>query len=317
MISVILTLLALAVALDPASAADSAPCPIEQGPGAAADSASCPIEQVVGQIQRIEGDQRVVHIHRNNREIPLTPRACILYCDVLEAGIDAEVTIDTAKGTRHVGGSFEPKWEAPGARSKAAPNVSVFLSTLFNELMSPTRRQTIFMWSRGGVDPSECAPSGVSGLPLLPLRRLQGADQIVGADLRYIVAAWMPSLEPRDVQARFLGADGIPIVQSHTCLDAHLVMPLPMGRLHPGDHLALEITDGQGESMRYNIIVVEPTTLPQPTVKLQEEWLLAAWRLAVAAPGTHLDAIARLQTAPPESLGAQLILRAVWTDTPF
>jgi hypothetical protein len=293
--------LALAAALYPALAAAADP--------------PCPIEQVVGQIQLIKGDRRVVHLHRNGQEVLLTSEhMCLLYGDKLKADLQATVIIDTAKGPLHIGGNYNSEWEAPEPRGMASPNVSVALNTLFHSLFGPAQHQSAYATARGS---DACPPPQHALPPLAPLNRLRQMDQQIGADLRILVAAWTPSREPRDVQARLLGADGLSVVEDRTCLETHVVLPLRAGLLHPGNRLALELTDNYGGLLRYNLFVVEPNKLPQPPFQFQDDWELGAWRIAAAPQESHLDAIARLQTAPGDALGAQRILEAVWMSAPF
>jgi hypothetical protein len=275
---------------------------------------TCPIERVVGQVQWISGDQRAVHLHRDGQEVPITSHACLLYGDKLEAGLNATVLIDTTKGLRHVGGNWDPEWQAPRAQGLTSPNVSAVLNTLFQGLMSRAQHQSAYAVSRGS---DVCPPPQSSPPPLIPLDRLHQMNQQVGADLRVIVAAWTPEPGIHDVRARLHTVDGLTVIQDHTCFDTHIVLPLPTGALHPGDRIALELTDDPGGLLRYHLLVVEPSELPQPPLEFEEEWQLGAWRIAAGPPKSYLDAIARLQMAPPDALGARRILEAVWTGAPF
>ena len=105
------------------------------------------------------------------------------------------------------------------------------------------------------------------------------------------------------------------IGQAETCSTGHVALPLRPGDIHPNETLTLEIVDGQGGRLTYELIVVEPKDLPLPPADIQSQWLVAAWRLAAGPPDTRLDSIARLQTAPPDALAAQAISEAVWNNS--
>jgi hypothetical protein len=100
-------------------------------------------------------------------------------------------------------------------------------------------------------------------------------------------------------------------------MQSHVFLQLPTGSLRPGDHLMLQLSDDYGGNFRYTLSVVEPDKLPRPPFKVEADWQLGAWRIAAAPEESHLDAISRLQMAPPDSLGARRILEAVWTEVPF
>ena len=121
----------------------------------------------------------------------------------------------------------------------------------------------------------------------------------------------------RSVQATLRGNEGNAIAHAETCSSAHVALPLPAGVAHPNDVLTLEITDGSRGKLTYELIVVEPKDLPLPPAATQSQWLIAAWRLAAGPPDTRLDSIARLQTAPSDSLAAQAISEAVFSDAKF
>jgi hypothetical protein len=114
-----------------------------------------------------------------------------------------------------------------------------------------------------------------------------------------------------------LRADGSVLLQAATCHGSSLPLPLHADDIHPDDRLTLVLTDTHGGSLRYDITVVAPGSLPQPPVKLPEDWLVATWRLAAQAADTHLDAITRLAAASETSFGAQRVLGAVADDAPF
>ena len=94
------------------------------------------------------------------------------------------------------------------------------------------------------------------------------------------------------------------ISQAETCSTGHIALPLRPGDIHPNEMLTLEVVDGRGGRLTYELIVVEPKDLPLPPADIPSQWLVAAWRLAAGPPDTRLDSIARLQTAPPDTLAA-------------
>jgi hypothetical protein len=275
---------------------------------------SCPIELLVGKVERIDGDPADIHLFRGGHEVAMTPNACIIYGDRLQAGIRATVYIITAEGRRHVGGDFDPEWDVPAPRGTISPSASAYLGSLFGGLTKKTPAQGAYIISRG---PENCPPPATDPPPLEVLDRLSDRTQMIGADLGTIVVAWRPSTPPHDVHLRLIGADGTTIVEGHSCLDAHVALPLGAGRLRPDDHLTLDIVDALGETMRYSLVVIRPAELTQAPVPMPEEWLNAAWRLATEPPDVRLDAISRIEMAPEDALGARLILQAVWADQPF
>jgi hypothetical protein len=280
-----------------------------------AELLTCPFEQVVGHIRNIAGDVQSVHLHRGNCEVPATLHVCLRYGDVLEVGIQSTVIIDTAEGRHYVGDDSDPIWKAPQARETVSPDVSALLTTLYDGWFGRAESQTAPIVGRGA---HSCPPPQTPSTPLTSLGRLRQTDQQIGTDLRAVVAAWMPSREPRKVKARLLSVDGKVIAEEPICLNAHVILPVPPGTLHIGNRLTLDISDDSGQILRYNLLVVDPTQLAQPPIEFHQEWLLAAWRLTAGPPEERLDAISRLRmTEPSDSLGARLLLEAVWTDAPF
>ena len=141
--------------------------------------------------------------------------------------------------------------------------------------------------------------------------------RLIGADLAEIVAAWKPSGLPHSVRAILQGKEGGVISQAETCSSSHVALPLRPGDVHANETLTLQVVDGRGGRLTYELIVVEPKALPLPPAAVQSQWLVAAWRLAAGPPDTRLDSIARLQTAPPDTLAAQAISEEIWSDAKF
>ena len=303
---------------------------------AVADDKTCPIDEVVAVIRSVAGDPTKTHIKRAHPDAekdakdakdakneqkgvgePADEHAksdtCIDYGDRLEAGPEAVVTIETTKGKRHIGGSYDPVFQAPEASEAVSPGAMSYVASLYHNLFSRSS-PTVYATGRGLED---CQQAEEEALPLVPLDRLGQTHQEIGADLKEIVAAWKPSAPPHSVQATLRGRDGTAIARADSCGSAHVTLPLRPGDLHPNDALTLEIVDGRGERLDYDLIVVEPKDLPVPPGPLPSEWLIAAWRLAAGPPETRLDSIARLQTAPPDALAARSISEAIWLDSKF
>jgi hypothetical protein len=160
-----------------------------------------------------------------------------------------------------------------------------------------------------------CPPSSGTPPPLAPVQRLDQTSQQIGADLHTVVAMWAPAAQSRLVRAQLLRADGSVIVRASTCGANSLA--LAVEDLHPGDHLTLVMNDTLDGALHYDITVVAPDSMPQPPAKVTQDWLAATWRLAAAGPGTNLDSITRVAKASETSFGAQRVLGAVATDTPF
>lgn len=300
---------------------------------AVADEISCPIDQVVAIVGSVSGD--VLNTHIKPAHAPAgkdakgtkieekgaveydddhaSPGRCIRYGDRLEVGPDAVVTIETTKGKRHIGGSYDAVFQAPEASEAVSPGAVSYLASLYHNLFSNSGL-TVYATGRALED---CQQAKDEALPLAPLDRLSETHQQIGADLREIVAAWKPSVQPQSVQATLHGKDGNVIARAESCAGGHVALPLRPGDLHPDDPLTLEIVDGRGDRLDYELTVVQPKDLPVPPSPLSSEWLIAAWRLAAGPPEFRLDSIARLQTAPSDALAARKISEAVWLDSKF
>jgi hypothetical protein len=306
---------------------------------AAADDKACPMDRVVAVVRSVDGDPTQVTITRAAADgqvasttpitpappatpaPPVTPGMCILNGDRLEAGPQAVVTLETGSDFRHVGGQYDPVFEAPPANETVSPGVVAYINSYFHRLFNKNV-QTVYATGRAlaATDeaPDKCVPTQETAPPLAPLDRLRDTRQRIGADLHEIVAAWKPAEPMRSVQATLRGKEGNAIAQAETCGSGHLALPLPAGVTHPNDVLTLEITDGSPGKLTYELVVVEPKDLPLPPAATQSQWLIAAWRLAAGPPDTRLDSIARLlQTAPPDILAAQAISEAVFSDAKF
>jgi hypothetical protein len=295
---------------------------------AAADEKGCPMDRVVAVIRSVDGDPTKAFITRAATDgqvaptKPITPGPgmCILHGDRLEAGPQAVVTLETGSELRHVGGQYDPVFEAPPANETVSPGVVAYINSYYHRLFSKSA-QTVYATGRAldatGEAPDQCVPAQKTALPLAPLERLRDTHQRIGADLREIVAAWKPAEPFRSVQATLRGKEGNAIAQAETCSSAHVALSLPAGVAHPNDVLTLEITDGGRDRLIYDLTVVEPKALPLPPAATQSQWLIAAWRLAAGPPDTRLDSIARLRTAPADTLAAQAISDAVWSDAKF
>jgi hypothetical protein len=294
---------------------------------AVADDKTCPIDEVVAVVRLVAGDATKTHIKRarpddgkdekSDAREPDDEHAksdtCIRYGDRLEAGPEAVVTIETTKGKRHIGGSYDPEFQAPEASEAVSPGAMSYIASLYHNLFSRSGT-SVYATGRGLGD---CQEAGEEALPLVPLDRLGQTHQEIGADLKEVVAAWKPSAPPRSVQATLREGNGVVIARADACGEAHVALPLRPGDLHPNDALTLEIVDGRGARLDYDLIVVEPKDLPAPPGSLPSQWLIAAWRLAAGPPETRLDSIARLQTAPPDALAARNISEAIWLDSKF
>ena len=269
------------------------------------DDKTCSIDEVVAVIRLVAGDPTKTHIKRAHPDAgkdakdakdakneqkgvgdPADEHAksdtCIDYGDRLEAGPEAVVTIETTKGKRHIGGSYDAVFQAPEASEAVSPGAMSYVASLYHNLFSRSS-PTVYATGRGLED---CQQAEEEALPLVPLDRLGQSHQEIGADLKEIVAAWKPSAPPHSVQATLRGKDGAAIARADSCGSAHVTLPLRPGDLHPNDALTLEIVDGRGERLDYDLIVVEPKDLPVPPGPLPSEWLTAAWRLAAGPPET-------------------------------
>ena len=241
--------------------------------------------------------------------VPATPGACVLYGDRLEAGPEAVVTIETTSGVRHVGGQYDPVFEAPEAVEAVSPGVASYVGALYRSLFAKsvmtaaaTGRASLLEATGEAPDTMRpCPGSGVASRPARSARRDPSADRRRSrrdrCSMETVRAAAFgagdPARErgPRD-QLRLKPAAA-----------RHVALPLRPGDIHPNETLTLEIVDGRGGKLTYELIVVEPKDLPLPPAAMPSQWLVAAWRLAAGPPDTRLDSIARLQTAPPQHSG--------------
>jgi hypothetical protein len=298
---------------------------------AAADDNGCPMDRVVAVVRSVDGDPAKAAITPATTDgqatpikpiTPVTPGMCILNGDRLQAGPQAVVTLETGSEFRHVGGQYDPVFEAPQAVETVSPGVVAYIKSYYHRLFSKSA-QTVYATGRAnlldatGEAPDKCVPAQEGAPHLAPLDRLAESRQRIGADLQEIVAAWKPAEPMRSVRATLRGKEGNTLAHAETCNSAHVALPLPVGVAHPNDVLTLEISDGSRGKLTYEVIVVEPKDLPLPPAATQSQWLIAAWRLAAGPPDTRLDSIARLQTAPPDTLAAQAISEEVFSDAKF
>src|ERR1700723_3509229 len=157
---------------------------------AAADEKACPIARVVARVQSVAGDAEKAEIKRapTGDVVPATPGACVLYGDRLEAGPEAVVTIETTNGVRHVGGQYDPVFEAPEAVEAVSPGVGSYVGALYHNLF---RKNALTVYATGraslldaaGEAPDQCVPARDGESPLAPLDRLPRTRQRVGAGL--------------------------------------------------------------------------------------------------------------------------------------
>jgi hypothetical protein len=304
---------------------------------AAAQDKGCPMDRVVAVVRSVDGDPAKAAITRTATDDPATPikpvtptppitpvapGMCILNGDRLEAGPQAVVTLDTGSEFRHVGGQYDPVFAAPQAAETVPPGVVAYIKSYYRRLFSKSA-QTVYATGRASLleatdeAGAQCVSAEEAAPPLAPLDRLARSRQRIGADLQEILAAWKPVESIRSVQATLRGKGGNEIAHAETCTSSHVALRLPAGVAHPNDVLTLEISDGRRGKLTYELIVVEPKDLPLPPAATQSQWLIAAWRLAAGPPDTRLDSLARLQTAPPDTLAAQAISKAVFNDAKF
>ena len=176
---------------------------------AGADDRTCPIDQVVAVIRLVTGDATKTHIKRARRDDEkdakneqkdvaepndehATSDTCLGYGDRLEAGPEAVVTIETTKGKRHIGGSYDAVFQAPEASEAVTPGAMTYVTSLYHDLFSRSGL-TVYATGRALED---CQQAEDEASPLAPLDRLRQTRQQIGADLTEIVAAWKPSVQP-------------------------------------------------------------------------------------------------------------------------
>jgi hypothetical protein len=214
-----------------------------------------------------------------------------------------------------VGGDWDPDWKAPIAHEVPTHDVSALLFDLFKGLMEASPSQTVTATARDGE--TEFCSLKEGAAKLAPLGHLRGQEQKIGFDLHNILVGWIPIDELVSVRVNLLDVTGMPIAEVEACSRGRAILPIAHNILHTGDRLTLEVTNGHGNALRYRISVVDPANLVKPVTTFQEDWMLAAWRLASGDSQVQLDAISRLLEAPSDSLLAQRILKAVWANTSF
>jgi hypothetical protein len=277
-------------------------------------SAQCAIDKIAGQVKAKSGKDITISITRNGQPSPTKLPTCVEYGDRLEVGPAITVHVETATEEFDIPRDANPRWDVPPADNPPARSTGQIFAALWHAVTGPREALLIHAASRVGM---ACPPANGTPPPLAPVQRLAETDQQIGADLRVVVAMWKPTTETRLVRAKLLRADDSVVAQAAGCRGSSLPLPVHADELHPGDRLNLLITDNHGGSLRYNIIVVAPDKLPQPPEQLAQDWLTATWRIAAAGPATNLDSVARVAKASETSFGAQRVLGAVATDTPF
>lgn len=299
-------------------------------PGARAEEQkpSCQIGRMAGHVVWKEGPERTVLVrHGGIVEERMLP-TCIEYGD--------EVTVTEGSAARVILANKQlelpgPSGQSPNGRSWTVPKVPPgravgttwdTIGAMFHLAMGPTQTVTTSMTGRGAAS---CPPGPLATTPLLAVERLRDPVQVLGDDLVAVVPFWQESSDPRLVRARLRRADGSVIVAGATCRASSLSLPIRRGELRAGDQLSLELQDEQDRLMRYEIRIVAHANLPQPKGQIPvesraetpDDWMSAAWRLMTGAESLQLDAVSRLARVSEVTFGAQRLLGAVATDTPF
>ncbi len=288
----------------------------------------CQIGRLAGHVVWKDGPARTVLIRHvgivGERRLP----TCIEYGD--------EVTVEEGSAARVILATRQlelpgPSEQPPNGRSWLVPNEPPgravgtawdTIGAMFHVAMGPTQMVTTSMTGRGAAS---CPPGRLATTPLLAVERLRDPMQVLGDDLVAIVPFWQESSDPRLVRARLRRADGSVIVAGATCRASSLSLPIRRGELHAGEQLSLELQDEQDRSVRYEIRIVAHAALPQPQGQIQggaqaerpDDWLSAAWRLMTGVEGLQLDSVSRLARVSETTFGAQRLLGAVATGTPF
>jgi len=310
----LLLVLALTLSISAASAEEPKP--------------GCQIGRLAGHVLWKGGPARTVLVRHFGIVGERTLPTCVEYGDevTVEEGSAAQVVLANQK--LDLPG---PSGQPPNGLSLLVPNeprgraVETAWDTIdamFHVAMGPTQTVTTSMTGRGAAS---CPPGQLATTPLLAVERLRDPVQVLGDDLVAIVPFWRESSDPRLVRARLRRADGSVIVAGATCRASSLSLPIRRGDLHVGEQLSLELQDEQDRSVRYEIRIVAHAALPQPQGQVQggaqverpDDWLPAAWRLMTGVEGLQLDSVSRLARVSETTFGAQRLLGAVATGTPF
>ncbi len=123
----------------------------------------------IGRRRRPEGRNQT---RSNRRDCPGRGWRMHSHGDRLEAGPEAVVTLETTNGVRHVGGQYDPVFDAPEAVEAVAPGVASYVGAFYRNLFAGTV-MTAAATGRAASSTRrrKCVPAQEAPSPLDPLDR--------------------------------------------------------------------------------------------------------------------------------------------------
>lgn len=279
-------------------------------------AAPCSYERAGARIIDIQGPQNQVKLIREGQESLVEVGQCLLWNDRLDAGL-ASVTIK-AKGTTIRIGRYQDintynVGPPPEPDRSGGMKVSEQIQ-LFFDYMAQSAKLSSPGIGRAGSGFCEKRTAN-SARRLTPLRRLPTGYQRVGSDLAALLIGWSPTLGQEEITVRLARPDDKnTITEKRVCGVAHIDLPIPAGRMKPGDNLIATVTTQAGDVLTWSIEIVAPSSLAQPPEPIEPAWMLGAWRMQAGGADNQLDALSRLTLGSRDYLAAHEIQEATLAD---
>ena len=276
----------------------------------------CASERGGARIIYIEGPTSQVKLLREGKDSSVEVGQCLFWNDHLDAGL-ASVGIKTLNGTIRIGryqdvNTFNvgppPKPYRPGNME-----IEEIIQRLYARLTRSAKLSSPGI-GRAGSGFCEKRPAD-SARHLSALQRLPEGHQRIGSDLATLLLGWRPTLGREDIVVRLIRANGKDtIAEQRVCGVAHIELPIPSGRVKPGDKLIATVATQAGEVLTWSIEIVAPTSLVHPPEPVESSWMLGAWRMETGGADIQMDAVSRLASGATDYLAAQEILSATLTN---
>ena len=272
----------------------------------------CPFERTGAKVIDIEGPQDQVKLVRDGKDSSVEADQCLFWNDHLDAGL-ASVGIKTRTGTIRIGRYKDVNTYdvGPPPRPYRAGDMEVMerIQRIFTRLIRSAKLSSPGL-GRAGSGFCENRPAD-SGRHLSALQRLPEGHQRVGSDLAMLLLGWSPTLGREEITVRLTRAEGVDtIAEQRVCGVAHAELPIPSGRVKPGDKLVATVATKAGEVLTWSIEIVAPTFLAQPSEPVESAWMLGAWRMETGGVDIQMDAVSRVASDATDYLAAQVILSA-------
>mgnify|MGYP006955965009 CR=1 FL=1 len=272
----------------------------------------CPFERGGARIIGIDGPASQVKLVREGKSSSVEVGQCLFWNDHLDAGL-ASVGIKTPTGTIRIGRYQDVNTYDVGPPPKPYPAGDMEPNEAIQRLYARLTRSAKLSspgLGRAGTGFCEKRPAD-SARRLSALQRLPEGHQRIGSDLVMLLLGWRPTLGREEIMARLTSANGKDIfAEQRVCGVAHVELPIPSGRVKPGDTLVATITTQPGEVLTWSIEIVVPASLVQPPDPIDSAWMLGAWRMETGGADIQMDAVSRLASGARDYLAAQEILSA-------